>query len=170
VDTARHLAGQPGDQHHAAHDHRQRDEEVALRPLLEQRPGGDRDEQHLHVPDHGRDARTEVRDGVVPQHEVQGQERPGQHRAEPGPDRPRAEPALLQRQQRDQHRHREQAPPERGRGRAGSRQLDQDGRGRNAHRAQCHRQQRPALCQPPDRRADLDNHAVAGNYRIAVWC
>ncbi len=96
-----------------------RDQRRPRRPLPEDQPRDDADDEHLEVAQHGRQARPDALDGVVPEHEVAGEEDAGdggQPPRSPG-ERPVA-PVL-----HDRHED-EQGQPEHG-------PIDRAGRGRD---------------------------------------
>ena len=140
LDAAVRASDQAGHQHHAGHHDRQDDQEPAAGTLPEQRPGGERDEQHLQVTERPWRCRPRPR-------RSRGSTAPGRRPGTARPRRPgraaarpRPAPALLQHGQRRQHRQREQAPVERRGGRARVGQLDQHRRGGDARRAQAGQQ------------------------------
>jgi hypothetical protein len=141
--VARTRAGQPGHQHHAGHHHRQRQDEPPSRALMQQRPGGQRHEEHLQVPQQRGDPGPDVGDRVIPQHEIDGEERPGRDRAEVRGEAARAPAAALHDGQGEQYRQREEAAVERRGGRPGVGQLDQDRRSGDAGRTETYGHESP---------------------------
>ena len=134
--VARARAGQPGHQHHAGHHHRQRQEKPPSRALTQQHPGGQRHEEHLQVPQHRGDPGPDVGDRVIPEHEIDREERSGRDGAEVRGGAARAAAAALDDGQGDQHRQGEEAAVERRGGGPGVGQLDQDRRSGQAGRAE----------------------------------
>jgi hypothetical protein len=82
---------------------------------------------------------------VIPQHQVDGKEQPGQDRVAAGGQPARSMPPLLHDGEASKHRYGEQAAVERGSGGTCVGKLDQDSRGGDARRAQAREQHRSAI-------------------------
>jgi predicted ATPase/class 3 adenylate cyclase len=74
------LADHTADQHDAEEDDRHRDCDAPRWPLPEDEPGDDRHHDDLRVAEHGGQSGTDLRDRVVPENQVGGEEGPGDPR------------------------------------------------------------------------------------------
>ncbi|MBC7373620.1 MAG: hypothetical protein H7323_06485 [Frankiales bacterium] len=84
-----------------------------MRALAEQPPGHGRHDQHLQVAQDRRQARADRLDGVMPEHQVDGEERAGGGGQLAGASRQRPEAAVLAARQQREQRQREQAAEQR---------------------------------------------------------
>ena len=117
-----------GDQDDPGQHDRQRQQRGPRRPLTQQQPREEPDDDHLEVAEDGGQARPDGLDGVVPEHQVAGEEDP-RDRGEPDrlPRQRSVPPALAERDEDEQGQAEDRAVERPGRGRDRGVQVEDTG-------------------------------------------
>ena len=144
VDAVRPGPDDARDEHDAAEHDRQADEHAPRRPLAEDQPRDERDDDDLEVPEHGGETRPDRVDRVVPRQQVGREEHAGDDREPHGAGRQRAVAPMLVPADEGEDRQPVQAAEDRGRRGRDLREPVEDARERDEHRAGERGEARPA--------------------------